>query len=157
MVRQEIHSGGGLSLTPEVIFAVGPVLGRIILATLLTEAAEPLRSRDYRALRALAGTAPVARRSGKQCFVIRRHVCNGRLKPQSIIGHAAPSSMMRRPATMSYGGTERGLMRHRGCGVDTTYTRIASIMGCKDVFGRLVAHGRFSWLVHLDVLPGLEI
>jgi transposase len=62
-----------------------PGIGRIVLATLLTEAAEPLRARDYHALRALAGTAPVTRRSGKQCFVIRRHACNGRL--QTAIYH----------------------------------------------------------------------
>jgi transposase len=62
-----------------------PGIGRIVLATLLTEAAEPLRARDYHALRALAGTAPVTRRSGKQCFVIRRHACNGRL--QNAIYH----------------------------------------------------------------------
>jgi hypothetical protein len=35
-----------------------PGIGRIVLATLLTEATEPLRRRDYHALRALAGTAP---------------------------------------------------------------------------------------------------
>ncbi len=62
-----------------------PGIGRIVLATLLTEAAEPLRTRDYHVLRALAGTAPVTRRSGKQCFVIRRHACNGRL--QTAIYH----------------------------------------------------------------------
>jgi len=57
-----------------------PGIGRIVLATLLTEATEPLRARDYHALRALAGTAPVTRRSGKQCFVIRRLACNKRLQ-----------------------------------------------------------------------------
>ena len=57
-----------------------PGIGRIVLATLLTEAAEPLRARDYHALRALAGTAPVTRRSGKQCFVIRRLACNKQLQ-----------------------------------------------------------------------------
>ena len=62
-----------------------PGIGRIVLATLLTEATEPLRARDYHALRALAGTAPVTRRSGKQCFVIRRLACNRRL--QTAIHH----------------------------------------------------------------------
>lgn len=57
-----------------------PGIGRIVLATLLTEAAEPLSRRDYHALRALAGAAPVTRRSGKQCFVIRRLACNKRLR-----------------------------------------------------------------------------
>jgi transposase len=57
-----------------------PGIGRIHLATLLAEAAEPLRRRDYHALRALAGAAPVTRQSGKQRFVIRRLACNRRLQ-----------------------------------------------------------------------------
>jgi transposase len=56
-----------------------PGLGRITLATLLAEATEPLRFRDYHALRSLSGAAPVTRRSGKACFVVRRHACNKRL------------------------------------------------------------------------------
>lgn len=56
-----------------------PGIGRIVLATLLAEATEPLRRRDYHALRALAGQAPVTKRSGKSCFVQRRLACNKRL------------------------------------------------------------------------------
>jgi len=56
-----------------------PGLGRITLATLLAEACEPVRLRDYHILRSLTGAAPVTRRSGKSCFVVRRHACNKRL------------------------------------------------------------------------------
>jgi len=56
-----------------------PGVGRITLATLLAEACEPLHRRDYHALRCLTGAAPVTRRSGKTCFVVRRHACNKRL------------------------------------------------------------------------------
>ena len=56
-----------------------PGVGRITLATLLAEACEPLRLRDYHILRTLTGAAPVTRRSGKACFVVRRHACNKRL------------------------------------------------------------------------------
>jgi len=56
-----------------------PGIGRIVLATLLAEAPEPLRRRDYHAIRALAGAAPVTKRSGKSCFVQRRLACNKRL------------------------------------------------------------------------------
>jgi transposase len=56
-----------------------PGIGRINLATLLAEAPEPLRRRDYHALRTLSGVAPVTRRSGKTCIVIRRLACNQRL------------------------------------------------------------------------------
>ena len=57
-----------------------PGIGRINLATLLAEASEPLRRRDYHVLRALSGQAPVPRRSGKTCLVTRRRACNGRLE-----------------------------------------------------------------------------
>ena len=56
-----------------------PGLGRITIATLLAEACEPLRRRDYHALRVLSGVAPVTRRSGKSCIVLRRYACNDRL------------------------------------------------------------------------------
>jgi transposase len=56
-----------------------PGVGRITLATLLAEACEPVRLRDYHILRTLTGAAPVTRRSGKSCFVVRRHACNKRL------------------------------------------------------------------------------
>ncbi|MBX9842203.1 MAG: IS110 family transposase [Xanthobacteraceae bacterium] len=57
-----------------------PGLGRIIIAALLAEACAPLRLRDYHALRVLSGQAPVTRRSGKTCIVLRRHACNNRLR-----------------------------------------------------------------------------
>jgi len=56
-----------------------PGVGRIVLAAMLAEAPEPLRERDYHALRALCGQAPVTRRSGKSCIVLRRYACNKRL------------------------------------------------------------------------------
>lgn len=57
-----------------------PGIGRINLATLLAEACEPLRRRDYHVLRALSGQAPVTRRSGKTRIVMQRYACNQRLK-----------------------------------------------------------------------------
>lgn len=57
-----------------------PGVGRTILATLLTEASDTLQRRDYHALRALCGSAPVTRRSGKSCMVVRRYACNQRLR-----------------------------------------------------------------------------
>lgn len=70
-----------------VILRSLPGVGRITLATLLVEAREPLRNRDYPTLRALSGVAPVTRKSGKTCIVHRRHACNKRL--QQAIYHAA--------------------------------------------------------------------
>jgi transposase len=57
-----------------------PGLGRIITATLLAEACEPLRLRQYHVLRGLSGQAPVTRRSGKSIIVLRRYACNARLR-----------------------------------------------------------------------------
>lgn len=58
-----------------------PGVGRIVLATLITEASQPLRERDYHALRALSGAAPVTRRSGKRCYHVQmRRACNPRLR-----------------------------------------------------------------------------
>lgn len=57
-----------------------PGVGRIVLATLLAEASQPLRSRDYHALRSLSGVAPVTRRSGKRCVVGMRQACHLRLR-----------------------------------------------------------------------------
>jgi len=57
-----------------------PGLGRIVLATLLAEASQPLSSRDYQALRSLTGLAPVTRQSGKRHVVSMRYACNARLR-----------------------------------------------------------------------------
>jgi len=61
------------------ILASLPGVGRIVLATLLAEAHDALQRRDYAALRSLTGAAPVTKRSGKSCTVIRRHACHARL------------------------------------------------------------------------------
>jgi len=57
-----------------------PGVGRIVLATLLAEATEPVQRRDYHALRFLAGVASVARRIGNRCVVIMRQACQLRLR-----------------------------------------------------------------------------
>jgi transposase len=57
-----------------------PGVGWIVLATLCAEAAEPLRQRDYHALRALSGVAPVTRRSGKSHVVEMRRSCAARVR-----------------------------------------------------------------------------
>ena len=57
-----------------------PGVARTVLATLLAEASDTLQRRDYHALRLLCGSAPVTRRSGKSCVVVRRYACNHRLR-----------------------------------------------------------------------------
>ena len=62
-----------------VILASLPGIGRINLATLLAEASDALQRRDYHALRTLTGAAPVTKRSGRSCIVVRRYACHTRL------------------------------------------------------------------------------
>lgn len=58
-----------------------PGVGRMVTATMLTEAARPLADRDYHTLRATAGTAPVTERSGKRYRLVKmRRACNRRLR-----------------------------------------------------------------------------
>ena len=74
-----------------------PGVGRINLATLLAEAWQPLQRRDYSVLRALSGVAPVTRRSGKACIVLRRLACNKRL--ERALYHWARVAAQRDPAS----------------------------------------------------------
>lgn len=57
-----------------------PGLGKLVCATMLAEASEPLEKRDYSNLRTLCGVAPVTRRSGKQYAVSMRTSCSRRLR-----------------------------------------------------------------------------
>jgi hypothetical protein len=61
MAENEGESAGGQSSEQRdvTILRSLPGVGRIVLATLLTEASEPLRRRDYHALRPLSGVASV--------------------------------------------------------------------------------------------------
>jgi transposase len=80
--------GDGEAASPEpackpsdvTILRSAPGLGRINLATLLCEAAQALRERNYPALRSLCGAAPVTRRSGKRRIVVMRQACHIRLR-----------------------------------------------------------------------------
>lgn len=57
-----------------------PGIGRIVGGMIIAEGSGPLRDRDYRALRAYGGIAPVTRQSGKSRQVSMRYRCNRRLR-----------------------------------------------------------------------------
>jgi transposase len=58
-----------------------PGVGRIVTATMLTEATGPLADRDYGTLRAYGGAAPVTKRSGKRMFFVQmRYACKRRVR-----------------------------------------------------------------------------
>ena len=74
-----------------------PGVGRIVLATLLAEAHDALRRRDYQALRCLSGTAPVTKRSGKSLIVVRRLAAHNRLR--NAVYHWAGVAVQRDPVS----------------------------------------------------------
>lgn len=78
MTTQETEPGQQKQRDVEILASL-PGVGRIVLATLLAEAFDALQRRDYAALRSLTGVAPVTKRSGKSCIVVRRQACHDRL------------------------------------------------------------------------------
>jgi transposase len=75
-----------------------PGVGRMVTATMLTEATGPLADRDYPTLRAHTGVAPVTKRSGKRAFFVHmRYACKHRLRQavyhwsRTSIQHDAPA------------------------------------------------------------------
>jgi len=78
MPAQEAEPGQKKQHDAEILASL-PGVGRTVLATLLAEASDALQRRDYAALRSLAGVAPVTKRSGKSCIVVRRQACHDRL------------------------------------------------------------------------------
>ena len=78
-----------------------PGVGRMVTATMLTDATGPLAERDYPTLRAQAGTAPVTKRSGKRaCFVHMRYACKPRLR--NALYHWSRVSLQRDAPARAY-------------------------------------------------------
>ena len=74
-----------------------PGVGRYVLATLLAEADDPLRRRDYHALRCLSGAAPVTKQSGRVRTVTRRLAVHDRLR--DALGYWASGAVQKDPAS----------------------------------------------------------
>jgi transposase len=77
-----------------------PGVGRFITATMLAEAPEALRDRDYHRLRAEAGQAPVTKASGKSRRVQMRRAHNERLT--NACYHMARVAIMHDPAAREH-------------------------------------------------------
>lgn len=81
-----------------------PGLGRSGVATMLAEASQPLRERNYHALRTHCGVAPVTKQSGKRrgrkAHVRMRYACNRRLRNATY--HWARVSAQKDPSSCSY-------------------------------------------------------
>ena len=76
-----------------------PGVGTVILATLLTEAGDPLARRDHAALRALSGVAPVTKRSGKTRIVVMR--CAAQVRLRRAVFHWARVAILHDPKSRS--------------------------------------------------------
>src|SRR4051812_18012166 len=76
-----------------------PGVGRIVLATLLAEAFEALQRRDDRALRCLAGVAPITKRSGKSRLVLMRQAAHVRLR--NAVSHWARVAVQHDPRSQA--------------------------------------------------------
>ncbi len=94
---EEIEPGQHPEQRDVTILRSLPGVGRIVLATLLAEAWEPLRRRDYHALRSLCGVAPVTRRSGKRCVFVMRQACHMRLR--TAVYHWSRTAIQHDPAS----------------------------------------------------------
>ena len=80
-VLSEMSSEGEAAEHRDVTLLLSlPGAGRVVAATMLAEASQPLGDRDYHALRSYSGVAPVTRRSGKRQVVHMRQSCNERLR-----------------------------------------------------------------------------
>lgn len=77
-----------------------PGIGRVVTATLLSEAATEVALRDYHALRVHGGVAPVTQQSGKRRAVQMRYACNGRLRDG--LYHWGRVSVQRDPASRQH-------------------------------------------------------
>lgn len=77
-----------------------PGVGRIVAATMLSDATSPLAARDYDTLRAHSGAAPVTKRSGKRVLVRMRYACKGALR--QALYHWARTSLQLDAAARAY-------------------------------------------------------
>ena len=101
-----------------------PGVGRIVLATLLAEAHDPLQRRDYQALRCLSGTAPVTKRSGKTLIVVRRLAAHNRL--QNAVYHWAGTAVQHDPISKA----KYTALRARGHGHARALRSVADRLLC---------------------------
>jgi len=102
-------SGDCLRREDVMILKSMPGIGRLNLATLLSEGSGPLSRRDYSALRTLCGAAPVTKRSGKSCIVIMRYAAHVRLR--RTVYHWARNAIQHDPKSKA----RYAALRQRGC------------------------------------------
>jgi len=108
------------------IFRSLPGAGRVVVATMLAEASRPLADRDYHALRAQGGVAPVTRQSGKRHAVHMRHACNPRVR--QALYHWARVSTQYDPATRRHYDALRGKGHSHGRALRGVADRLLALL-----------------------------
>ena len=106
-----------------------PGVGRVVCATMLAEASDALRARDYAALRALGGAAPVTKQSGRSRRVQMRYGCSWRLRHAlyhwaRVASQNDPAARKRYAAARARGQTHGRALR----GIADWLLRIATSM-----------------------------
>jgi transposase len=107
------------------ILASLPGVGRIVLATLLAEGSDALQRRDYAALRSLTGVAPVTKRSGKSCIVIRRQAYHHRLA--NAVYHWARVAMQHDPTSRAKYAALRSRGHSHGRALQSVADRLLNV------------------------------
>ncbi len=97
-LSQDAAATTGSPCDAEILRSV-PGVGTVTLATLLTEAGDPLARRDHAALRTLSGVAPVTKRSGKTRVVVMRYAAQVRLR--QAVFHWARVAILHDPKSRS--------------------------------------------------------
>ncbi|MGH7583972.1 MAG: IS110 family transposase [Gemmatimonadales bacterium] len=103
-----------------------PGIGRMVAATLWSEAATLLRLRHYAGLRALSGLAPVTRQSGGRRAVGMRHACNAHLREACY--HWARTSTVFEPGSKHYYATLRARGHSHGRALRSVADRLLRML-----------------------------
>jgi transposase len=119
-------AGAGQAKPHDVkILASLPGVGRIVLAMQLAEAWDAWQRRDYPALRSLTGVAPVTKRSGKGCIVIRRQACSDRLA--NAMYHWARVAVQQDPKSKAKYAALRGRGHSHGRALRSVADRLLNV------------------------------
>jgi transposase len=120
-----------------------PGVGRIVTATMLTEATGPVADRDYATLRAYAGAAPVTKRSGTRTWIVQmRYACQRRLR--DALYHWSRVSIQRDHAARTYYDALRQRGHHHARALRSVADRWLRILVAMLKAGTLYDGSRFA-------------
>lgn len=103
-----------------------PGVGTIVAATLLSEAPDLLRDRDYQGLRKHSGIAPVTKRSGRSIQVHIRYACSPRLR--NALYHWARVAMQCEPRSKERYAALRARGHSHGRALRTLADRLLAML-----------------------------